>query len=129
MHPQLLDIAGAAALLRMTPQRLRYALEDGDVPGTKVGREWRMWGPAVVAKILGEEAVADLASAPADFLEPVVVDSHELAELLGFTAQTVSKLLRDGALPGQKIGVAWRSYWPVIRQRIATGQPLGVPQP
>lgn len=39
--PDLLDLAQAAERLRCKPEWLRRATVRGDVPGRKIGRDWR----------------------------------------------------------------------------------------
>ena len=122
MHPQLLDAPAAAALFVLKLQAVRQALDTGQIPGVKIGREWRIWAPAAVERILGPQAMRELTSPPPGHVEPGAVTVAELSMLLGLHEKTTSRLLRDGALPGQKVGATWRVYCPQIREHIAAGQ-------
>jgi excisionase family DNA binding protein len=50
-HPVLLTLRGAAALLGLHPNTIRYQVRRGIIPGTKVGRSWRFLEADLVAWI------------------------------------------------------------------------------
>lgn len=125
MHPHVLDLRTAAARTSMQPAVLRRRAHRGEIPGSQVGRQWRFWHPSLVLHLVGPEAAAMLDSSPQQHCDPGIVTTRELADLLGIPERTIALLLRHGALPGRKDHTRWRIYWPVIRDRIAAGQPLG----
>jgi excisionase family DNA binding protein len=125
MHPHVLDAEGVAVLVRSSPAAVRRWAHDGEIPGTRVGGQWRFWAPAVLERVIGAEPARSAVPAlPDGHTEPGVVASGELADLLGLPDRTVTMLMRQGRIPGEKVGGQWRSYWPWIRQRIAAGLPL-----
>ena len=125
MHPLLMDLEAAAAAIATQPDTARRQAVSGQLPGTRVGGQWRFWAPALVGAVAGPEAASHLAGQllPPGHVEPGVVDVAELADLLGIAPRTVAGLMRAGTIPARKSG-QWRAYWPVIRDRIAAGQPL-----
>jgi excisionase family DNA binding protein len=125
VHSHLLDVEGAAVLVRTSPASVRRWAHSGEIPGTRVGGQWRFWAPAILERVIGAEAARHATPAlPNGHTEPGIVDSHELADLLGLPDRTVTMLLRQGRIPGEKVGGQWRSYWPYIQAKIAAGLPL-----
>lgn len=125
MHPHVLDVERAALLLKVGAVVIRRWAQSGEVPGTRIGGQWRFWAPALLTRALGPEIAKDaIPSLPADHVEPGIVDSRELAKLLGVTDRTMALLMRDRQVPGEKVGGTWRTYWPSIRSRLAEGKPL-----
>ena len=125
MHPHLLDAEGVAVLVGSSPAAVRRWAHAGEIPGTRVGGQWRFWAPAVLERVIGAEPARSAVPAlPDGHTEPGVVASGELADLLGLPDRTVTMLMRQGRIPGEKVGGQWRSYWPWIQQRIAAGLPL-----
>lgn len=41
MTSEVLDVAGASALLRVSPRTVREQVRRGRLPGRRIGREWR----------------------------------------------------------------------------------------
>jgi len=121
----LTDLKGAAMLIAAQPATTRRMAAAGEVPGTRVGGQWRFWKPALLTRVAGADAAAHALGDyhPSD--DPGVVDIHELADLLGLSEGRLSLLLRQGDVPATKVGRQWRAYWPAIRDRIAAGQSLG----
>lgn len=111
-------------MIAVTPQTTRNWAVAGRIPGIRVGGSWRFWRPALLAAVAGTEITDRSVSDPADVAEPEVVSISQLADLLGVHANTVNLLLRQGSLPGRKIGGRWRVYWPAVRDAIAAGEPL-----
>ena len=125
MHPHVLDVEGAALLMRASPAATRRWVHDGEIPGTRVGGQWRFWAPALLERVIGAEAARHaVPPLPDGHAEPGIVDSGELAKLLGLPDRTMTMLMRQGRVPGEKVGGTWRAYWPCIRDKIATGVPL-----
>lgn len=128
MHPQLLDVPAVAAMIGRSKPTVRRWATDGDIPGTRIGGQWRFWHPSLMTSVLGPEAATGEAIAmPAGFVEPRVVDVAELADLLGMHERTLALLVRNGEVPARKTGGRWMAYWPPIRERIIAGQPLVAP--
>lgn len=50
----------------------------------------------------------DMATSPKIALPPRLLDSIDVAAVLGFTSATVCRYARDGLLCGEKIGGRWR---------------------
>lgn len=124
MHPQLLDLEAAAVLIAVSPVTARRWVNAGKIPGSRIGGQWRLWAPAVLASVVGTDAAQHAPAPPAGYTEPGVVGVAQLAELLGIHQRTVAVLLRKGDIPAQKAGYQWRAYWPTIRDAIAAGRPL-----
>ena len=125
MHPHVLDIEGAAVLIKTRPSTVRSWAHDGVIPGTRVGGRWRFWAPTLLERVIGAEAARHATPPlPDGHTEPDVVDSGELANLLGIPEHTVTRLLRVGRIPGEKVGGQWRAYWPCILAKIVAGAPL-----
>lgn len=125
MHPYLLNVEGVAVLLNTSLNGARGWAHDGDIPGVRVGKQWRFWAPAVLEQVLGAEAARlALPALPEGHQDPGVVTVPALADLLGLPSRTVSILLRQGSIPGGKVGGQWRAYWPLITAKIASGKPL-----
>ena len=125
MHPYLLNIEGAAALIKTRPSTARSWAHDGVIPGTRVGGQWRFWAPSLLERVIGAEAARHATPPlPDGHTEPEVVDTGELAGLLGLPALRVAILQRQGRIPGEKVGGQWRAYWPCIQAKIAAGAPL-----
>lgn len=127
VHPQLLDVPGVAAMIGRSRPTVRRWATDGDIPGTRIGGQWRFWQPSLIASVLGPEAAqGEAITMPEGFIEPRVVDVAGLAELLGIHERTLALLVRSGEVPARKTGGRWMAYWPPIRERIIAGQPLAV---
>jgi len=125
MHPHVLDVERAALLLKVGAVVIRRWAQSGEVPGTRIGGQWRFWAPALLTRVLGPEVAKDaIPPLPGDHVEPGIVDSRELAKLLGVTDRTMALLMREGQVPGERVGGTWRTYWPSIRSRLAEGTPL-----
>lgn len=126
MHPRLLDLPATAALVGMSPQTIRNWTASGRIPGVRVGGSWRWWRPAVLAAVVGSESAQRSEAREPEVDEPGIVGVTQMAGLLGIHDRTVNELLRQGALPGRKIGGTWRISWPDVRDAIAEGRPLVV---
>lgn len=50
--------------------------------------------------------------------EKDVLTAQEAGEFLGYTAESVKKLAREGKIPGQKIGGGPRSHWRFSRPQL-----------
>jgi len=125
MHPHVLDAEGAALLVKVRLVAIRRWAHDGEIPGTRVGGQWRFWAPSLLARTIGVAAAQDaVPPLPPDHVEPGIVDSSELAALLGFPDRTITYLMRQDRIPGEKVGGTWRTYWPSIRSKLAEGLPL-----
>jgi excisionase family DNA binding protein len=124
MHPHLLEIEGAARLIRHSVSATRRLACAGDIPATRIGGRWRLWAPAVLERVIGADAVLALPALPEGWQEPGIVTGRELAELLGLSERSVTNLLAAGRIPGTKVGGGWRTYWPSILAKITAGQPL-----
>ena len=125
MHPHVLDLDGAAALIKTRPSTVRSWAHDGVIPGTRVGGRWRFWAPSLLERVIGAEAARHATPPlPDGHTEPEVVDTGELAGLLGLPALRVAILQRQGRIPGEKVGGQWRAYWPCIQAKIVAGAPL-----
>jgi excisionase family DNA binding protein len=125
MHPHVLDVEGAAVLVRTSPAAVRRWAHAGEIPGTRVGGQWRFWAPTVLERVIGAQAAAyAIPALPNGYTEPGVVASAELADLLGLPDRTITALMRQGRIAGEKVGGQWRTYWPWVQARIAAGLPL-----
>ncbi len=124
MHPYVLDVEAAAAVIDVAPDTVRRWAHAKRIPGTRVGGTWRFWTPSLLAAVVGEAAADALPPLPQQHVEPGVVDSQQLSDLLGVPPRTLAALLRQGDIPAQKVGIRWRMYWPAIRDRLAAGAPL-----
>lgn len=127
MHPQILDLEGAADVIAVSPNTARRWAAAGRLPGARIGGQWRFWLPAVLESVVGADAAAHAQGLPEGHIEPSVVGVAQLADLLGIHQRTIAVLLRNGDIPARKAGYLWRAYWPEIRDRIAAGQPLRDP--
>jgi excisionase family DNA binding protein len=47
--PEVLDVDDAAELLRVSKQTVRKAAADGQLPGKKIGKEWRFSRSGLIA--------------------------------------------------------------------------------
>ncbi len=56
--------------------------------------------------------------------EPDVLTLDEVADLLRVEPREVEQLVRDGALPGRRIGSAWRFSRAAVLDWLARGSPL-----
>lgn len=125
MHPYLLDIPAAGALIRVSAVTTRRLALTGDIPATRIGAQWRIYTPSLLAAVLDPAAARQATPAlPPDWQEPGIVTSEELADLLGLPTGTLKILLNQGRIPAGKGGGRWRAYWPAILAKIAAGQPL-----
>ena len=127
MHSQLMTVAGVAQLLTVHPQTVLARVHAGVIPGARIGAQWRFWRPTMLARAVGDEAAKQMLAvegySPAD--DPEVVTPTELADLLGVNLSTVRTALNSGAIPAGRVGRRWQIYWPLIRDAIAAGAPLG----
>jgi len=59
------------------------------------------------------------------------LEAAEVAELLGMTSQGVYNWLRDGVIPGYKLGNTWFILRDELKEtmRRSSNRPLGVPEP
>ena len=122
MHPLLMDLDDVAALLREHVSTVGDRARRGDIPGARVGAQWRFWRPAVMRLAVGDVVAARL-SAPQDD-DPELVSPAEIADLLGISMATTMTLLHSGDIPAGRVGGRWHIYWPAIRDAIAEGHPL-----
>lgn len=121
MHPCVLDIASAAELLDVDRSTVRRALRDGRLPGWRLGGQWRLWKPAVLLAVAGEDALERYPMCPVD--DPELIGREATADLLGIGLDTCAALLRDGTIPSRRVGAATRVWWPTIRQRMIGDPP------
>lgn len=106
-----------ASWLALSIPTLMARVRDGEVPGSRIGAEWRFWRPALRARLFPHEAPAE-----PHRIEAEVVTTAQLAELLQLTGETVRARIEDGSIPASKIGNQWRIYWPAIRARLEAGE-------
>lgn len=120
--PSVLKLDEVAAMLRLTRQATSRLIRIGQLPGFRVGGEWRVlrsrlqdvmdgrWSPpSGSGSPEGDEGVLpELAGYPS------VLKLDEVASLLRVNRQVVGRLLHHGQLPGFRAGGAWR----VRRDRI-----------
>jgi excisionase family DNA binding protein len=125
MHPLVLDLEGAAAMIAVSPNTARRWAATGQIPGSRIGGQWRFWTPSLLESAVGADAAAHAQGLPEGYVEPSAVGVAQLADLLGIHQRTIAVLLRQGDIPAKKIGYLWRAYWPEIRDHIAAGLPLG----
>lgn len=123
MHPEVLDIASTADLLGLSRASTYRAVRAGELPAWRVGKQWRLWRPAVLRAVGGPEVEdAHPLHPPAD---PQLVDRATLAEMLGLAPATCSALLRDGTIPSRTLGGAVRIWWPTVRHLMIDGEQAG----
>lgn len=119
MHPDVLDIPQAAALLSLSKSTTYRAVRSGEIPAWRLGSQWRLWRPAVLRAVGGEDAEDEHPLIPVD--EPQVLDRAELARLLDIAPQTCLTLIRQGVIPSRRVGGSYRIYWPSVRQKMIDG--------
>jgi excisionase family DNA binding protein len=83
--PEWLRLHEAAAVLRQDEQTTRQKLRSGQLPGTKIGRRWRMRREDVEAILAGRKTPAQLrderlGAEAAAFVEELVADAPPLSE-------------------------------------------------
>lgn len=119
MHPDVLDIPAAARLLALSKSSTYRAVRAGEIPGWRLGSQWRLWRPAVLRAVGGAAAEGEHPLIPED--EPQVIDRAALAALLDIAPQTCLTLLQQGAIPSRRVGGTYRIYWPNVRQLMIDG--------
>lgn len=113
-------------MIGVSQPTVRRWASGGQIPGTRIGGQWRFWQPSVLHRVLGPAAAQQEAVAlPDGFVEPRVLDVVSLGAVLGIHERTIGLLVRGGQLPARKTGGRWLAYWPTIRDHIAAGHPLG----
>lgn len=114
MHPDVLTVQSAAELAAVDVTTLRRSLAHGQMPGARLGRNWRLWRPALL------EAVGAAQPPPSTVTVPEVVTLADLGVLLGISKPTLISLAAGGHLPARKVGALWRVHWPSIVAMMAT---------
>lgn len=127
MHPAIHSIETLADTMGVHAITVRRWIAARTVPASRVGRAWRMWGPAVVERLFGDAVQAGAHVADPGPEPPEIVDIVTVAELLGISESTARTLVRSGALPAARVGRTYRLHWPTIRDRIARGEDLTPP--
>lgn len=119
MHPDVLDIPATAQLLALSKSSTYRLVRSGEVPAWRLGQQWRLWRPAVLRVVAGDEAEAQHPMHPAN--DPELIDSKTLGELLDIAPQTCQMLLREGKIPSRRVGASIRIWWPSVRQLMIDG--------
>jgi excisionase family DNA binding protein len=57
LQSEVMNLAEAAAYLRLTPEIVKRLAAQGAIPGRKVGRQWRFWKDALNAWLAGRDAL------------------------------------------------------------------------
>ena len=50
-EPEVLTTAQLAELLRLTGETIRARIEDGSIPASRIGNQWRIYWPAIRARL------------------------------------------------------------------------------
>lgn len=126
-YPSVLKLDEVATLLRLTRQATSRLIRIGQLPGFRVGGEWRVlrsqlqdvmdgrWSPGSGNGLPAQDSgvLPELAS------YPMVLKLDEVASLLRVNRQVLGRLLHHGQLPGFRAGGAWRVQRDRIQDLIA----------
>jgi excisionase family DNA binding protein len=99
--PNILLPEQLAERLALPVPQIVELLESGELPGRRLGDQWRAYWPAVVASFEHDPS-AD------------VISVSVLAQRLGIQEATTRRLLADGILPGRQLGKSWFIWWPAV---------------
>lgn len=119
MHPDVLDIPATAQLLALSKSSTYRLVRSGELPAWRLGQQWRLWRPAVLRTVVGEEAGSQHPMYPD--ADPELIDSKTLGDLLNIAPQTCQMLLREGKIPSRRVGASTRIWWPTVRQLMIDG--------
>ncbi|WP_380169776.1 helix-turn-helix domain-containing protein [Jannaschia sp. R86511] len=124
MYPGLHTLDTLAVALGVSHVTASRWVRAGTVPAARIGKLWRLWGPAVAERLYGPDVdIAALAAPPAPPGEPEIIGVRELAERLDIAHGTASRLVAAGAFPATaRTGQTYRLHWPTIRDQIARGE-------
>lgn len=106
-----------ASWLAISLPTLMARVEAGDVPASRIGKEWRFWRPALAHRLFALEAPVESTRHDAE-----IITTTQLAERLQLTSETVRARIDDGSIPASKIGNTYRIYWPAIRAKLESGE-------
>lgn len=109
----------AAVRLRLHPRTVMDRARRGELPGVKVGNDWRFSGAAIAAVVAGR----DWQTVEYDEADAVLT-AAEVAELLGFGQDKVHRLARAGVLPCTPTGRSRRFSRTAILQLLHPAPPL-----
>lgn len=119
MHPDVLDIEATASLLSLSKTSTYRVVRSGEIPAWRVGKQWRLWRPAVLLAVGGPEVERDHPMYPKG--DPELIDRFALAELIDLAPATCLLLLRNGTIPSRRVGASTRIWWPNVRQLMIDG--------
>ncbi len=96
---KLLTTADMAAILEISPARVRELIHDGKLPAEKVGTIW-IFNKAGWQSLDAPDEIADI-------FDDVLLGTREAAERLNMTPDKIRKMLQSGQLPGTRTGRIW----------------------
>jgi len=97
----MLSIHEVARMMQVHPNTVYDLLKSADLPGVKVGRDWRVRAESLT-DFLHECGAHRLA------LGMIMLTTDEVASELRTTRDTVRDMCASGKLPAAKIGQVWR---------------------
>lgn len=119
MHPDVLTLQGAADLLGVSAQTVRRRILAGELPAGKVAAEWRLWRPALLELLTGQAQPVQI--------DKQAIGTRELGARVGLSDQAVRRNVRQGVIPGVRVGATWRIYWPTIVESLQHRQEPPLP--
>ena len=111
--PPMLAASDVARYLGLTTAAVRLWIADGTLAALRIGRQWRIGAPALLALIAGAIARrgADTPRPPSYDAEavaggyrvPALLSVRQLAEHLRVTSATVRRHIGDGSIPAIRL--------------------------
>lgn len=125
--PDILTTEELAHRWGVTPQTIRALAANGEIPGLRVGKNWRYSYPAVHYALThyGQPQALQVYAIPAAGRgDTDVLSTEDLAERLGVTTKTIRSLVARGVIPALRIGRNWRySYRAALHALTQAGRP------
>ena len=110
----MLSLPEVAELLQVHNNTVYDLLKAGDLPGVKVGRDWRIRAE-LLAKFLRDHGAVRVITGDR------MLTTDDVGAELRATRDTVREMCSDGRLPAAKIGQLWRIS-PLDLQAFANGE-------
>lgn len=120
-HPAIVTLEILAAELGRDTRTVSRLVRNGRLPGVLIGRQYRMWHPAVLAT-LREETYSDAAQDD-PWAASTTISTATCARGLGLASSTIRSCIDSGDIPATRLGPHWAVLWPDLRDRIAGTAP------
>lgn len=110
LEASIMNVEEVSCYLNVSPTTIYKAAQNAQIPGRKIGRDWRFSQPLIANWLCGqwEAAVEQVLFLNGQESKDQIFDVNAAASYLRVSTTTIYAAVKDGQMPGQKVGKQWR---------------------